>query len=50
MIENKFNEATRLRPEGNRAVDAQLVTIDLPAFVKQIRIEKNPGKKTIVML
>ncbi len=40
-VEEKFNEATRLRPEGDRAVDAQLVTIDLPAFVEQIRNEKS---------
>jgi quercetin dioxygenase-like cupin family protein len=40
-MENKFNEATIQRPQGDRMVDAQLVTIDLLSFVKQIRKEKS---------
>ena len=36
----KSNEATTLRPEGNRIVDAPLVTIDLRSFTKQIKDEK----------
>src|SRR6476646_3668384 len=38
-MEEKFNEATHLRPEGDRAMDAPLVTIDLPLFIKQIKHE-----------
>jgi quercetin dioxygenase-like cupin family protein len=38
-MEEKFNEATRQRPEGDRVMDAALVTIDLPLFVKQIKQE-----------
>ena len=39
MIE-KFNEATKQRPQGERTLDASLVTIDLNHFIKQIRDEK----------
>ena len=39
MIE-KFNEATKQRPQGERTLDASLVTIDLNYFIKQIRNEK----------
>ena len=38
-MEEKFNEATQQRPEGNRAMDATLVTIDLPLFIKRIKQE-----------
>ena len=38
-MEEKHNEATLLRPRGNRTMDAVLVTIDLPSFIKQIRQE-----------
>lgn len=38
-MEEKHNEATEQRPEGNRPVDAALVTIDLPMFKKQIKEE-----------
>ena len=38
-MEEKFNEATSQRPEGDRPLDAALVTIDLPAFIKQIKEE-----------
>jgi len=38
-MEEKFNEATHLRSEGDRAMDAPLVTIDLPLFIKQIKQE-----------
>lgn len=40
-MEERFNEATTLRPHGNRTMDALLVTIDLPAFIVQIRKEKS---------
>lgn len=38
-MEIKYNEATPQRPEGDRSLDAALVAIDLPVFVKQIREE-----------
>ena len=38
-MEKKFNEATQQRPEGDRAMDATLVTIDLPLFIKRIKQE-----------
>lgn len=38
-MEIKYNEATPQRPEGDRPLDAALVSIDLPAFVKQIKDE-----------
>jgi quercetin dioxygenase-like cupin family protein len=38
-MEEKFNEATQLRPGGDRLLDAALVTIDLPGFIKQIKQE-----------
>lgn len=36
----KSNQATELRPEGDRLLDAQLVGIDLYAFRKQIKDEQ----------
>ena len=39
-METKYNEATHNRPEGDRAVDAPVVLIDLPDFIKQIKHEK----------
>lgn len=39
-MEEKFNKATSLRPEGERAMDAALVKIDIPAFIESIRNEK----------
>lgn len=38
-MEIKYNEATPQRPDGTRSIDAALVAIDLPAFVKQIKEE-----------
>ena len=38
-MEIKYNEATPQRPEGDRSLDAALIAIDLPVFVKQIREE-----------
>jgi quercetin dioxygenase-like cupin family protein len=38
-MEEKFNEATKQRPEGDRVMDAAMVTIDLPSFIKQIKQE-----------
>lgn len=36
---DKLNEATTLRPLGDRTIDAPLVTIDLVTFSEQIRKE-----------
>ena len=36
---DKFNEATRNRPEGDRLLDAQSVFMDLNAFIRQIKNE-----------
>ncbi len=39
-MEDVFIEATTQRPQGNRAIDAGLVTIDLLLFIKQLKYEK----------
>lgn len=39
-MDEKFNEATEQRPQGQRTLDAALVTIDLGLFIKQIREEE----------
>ena len=39
-MEVKFNTATMHRPDGNRIMDAPLVTIDLAAIIKQVKKEK----------
>ena len=38
-MEIKYNESTELRPEGERVLNAPLVTIDIPQFIKQIKNE-----------
>lgn len=38
-VENKANEATALRPEGDRVLDASLVEMDLNNFIGQIKDE-----------
>jgi quercetin dioxygenase-like cupin family protein len=43
-MEEKFNEATAKRPEGDRTLDAKLVTIDLSSFIGQMRNEEQWGK------
>lgn len=51
-MENKSNEATPQRPEGDRLMDAPLVTIDLPLFIKQIKEEpawKNSDRNAITV-
>lgn len=40
-MEEKFNEATQQRPEGDRVMDAAMVTIDLPSFIKQVKEESS---------
>ena len=39
-MDEKFNDATQQRPQGERIMDAALVTIDLSNFTKQIREEQ----------
>lgn len=39
-MQEKFNEATSQRPQGDRKIDATLVNINLPLFIEQIRTEK----------
>ena len=39
-MDEKFNDATRNRPEGERPVDAPMVKIDIPSFTRQIKKEK----------
>ena len=38
-MEEKINESTPQRPEGERTVNAALVGIDLPKFIEQIKKE-----------
>lgn len=39
-MENKSNESTPQRPEGNRIIDAPLVNLDLNEYKSQIKTEK----------
>ena len=39
-MDEKYNEATAQRPQGDRTVDAPLISIDLGSFIEQIRNEK----------
>jgi quercetin dioxygenase-like cupin family protein len=39
MIQEKYNEATQNRPEGDRTMDADLVKIDIPDFIRKIKSE-----------
>jgi quercetin dioxygenase-like cupin family protein len=40
-MDEKYNESTPQRPEGDRSIDAALVTIDLPLFIEQIKQESS---------
>jgi quercetin dioxygenase-like cupin family protein len=40
----KQNDSTELRPEGERVLDAPLVSMDIPEFIKQLKSE--PAWKT----
>ncbi|WP_018614490.1 cupin domain-containing protein [Segetibacter koreensis] len=40
-MENKSNEATPQRPEGDRVLDAALVTMDLNHLMEQVRKESS---------
>jgi quercetin dioxygenase-like cupin family protein len=44
-MEEVLIEATKLRPQAERTIDAPLVTIDLPSFIKQLTSEKSWKKK-----
>src|SRR5690606_33727345 len=35
----KYNDSTDLRPKGRRLIDAPLVSIDIPEFIKQLKSE-----------
>lgn len=51
-MEERHNESTQQRPEGERPIDALLVEIDLPAFIKQIKEEsswKNSQRNAITV-
>lgn len=43
-MENKSNEATTLRPEGDRMLNARLVEIDLNKFIAEIKQETTWAK------
>ncbi len=49
-MEDKFNESTSQRPEGDRMIDATLVNIDLPSYMAQIKREKpwKDGKRNAI--
>ncbi|MES1215983.1 MAG: hypothetical protein ABUT20_10735 [Bacteroidota bacterium] len=44
-MENKRNEATLNRPEGDRVIDAPYVFINIPEFVRQLKDEEAWLKK-----
>jgi len=46
----KHNEATTQRPEGERPIDSQQISIDLPAYIRQIKEESNwkQGKRNSI--
>jgi len=39
-MQERSNEATSQRPEGDRIIDATMVSINLPLFIEQIKTEK----------
>ncbi|HET8962648.1 MAG TPA: cupin domain-containing protein [Chitinophagales bacterium] len=51
-METKSNESTDLRPDGDRVIDAPLVSINIPEFIKQIKSEdtwKNSDRNAITV-
>jgi hypothetical protein len=40
FMENKRNEATLNRPEGDRVIDAPYVFINIPDFIRQLKSEE----------
>lgn len=52
-MKDKFNEATLQRPEGDRILDAPMVTMDLSSLTTQIRQEpawQNSDRNSITIL
>ncbi|MEO5593311.1 MAG: cupin domain-containing protein [Chitinophagaceae bacterium] len=49
-MEEKFNNSTSQRPEGDRLIDATLVNIDLPMYMQQIKEESSwkDGKRNAI--
>ncbi len=39
-MEERMNEATRNRPEGDRVIDAPMVEIDLNKYIQQLKSEE----------
>jgi quercetin dioxygenase-like cupin family protein len=39
-MEERYNESTINRPEGERPVDAPVVVVNIPEFIKKIKKEK----------
>lgn len=40
-MSNKYNDATRNRPEGERIIDAPTVLVDLPGYIAKIKSEES---------
>lgn len=40
-MKEKSNESTPQRPDGDRAIDAAMVSLDLPFFIKEIKKESS---------
>lgn len=49
-MEEKFNESTAQRPDGERVIDAAFVSIDLPLYISQIKEETSwkDGKRNAI--
>ena len=49
-MDEKYSDSTSQRPEGDRMIDGQLVSIDLPLFMKLVREEKpwKDGKRNAI--
>lgn len=51
-MEEKYNNATPQRPSGHRALDGQLVAVDLPRYIEEIKNEAayhDNGKNAITV-
>lgn len=51
-MENKYNESTPLRPDGDRVVDAPMVQIYLESFMEQVKQEatwKNSDRNAVTV-
>lgn len=49
-MEEKSNESTAQRPDGERMIDAALISIDLPLYMAQIKEESSwkDGKRNAI--